>query len=74
MRKFLCWGATAAIAAIIVIAETNARRTKRYAETARSSDVASAAVGGRSAGKFVERLTDGGGVRYQDDNGDWRRK
>ena len=58
----------------ILIAETNARRTKRYAEIARSSGVTSAAVGKRSAKKFTERLTDGCGVWYQGEDGGWRRK
>jgi len=58
----------------ILIAETNARRTKRFEEVAKSSGVAIESVQKRSLKKFDEKVPAGSGVWIQDADGKWRQK
>ena len=58
----------------ILIAESNARKLKRFNEIAKSSGVSLVAVQKRSAKKFVEKVPAGSGVWYQDDAGKWLQK
>lgn len=58
----------------ILIAESNARRNKRFAEIAASSGVSQDAVRRRSLAKFEERVPAGSGVWIQDAAGGWRQK
>ena len=58
----------------ILIAESNVRRNKRFAEIAASSGVSEEAVRKRSLQKFDERIPAGSGVWIQDAAGNWRQK
>ena len=58
----------------ITIAESNARKLKRYNEIAKSSGVALEAVQKRSAKKFLEKIPAGSGVWIQDESGSWSQK
>jgi len=58
----------------IVIAEANARRTKRFEEIAKSSGVALESVQKRSLKKFDEKVPAGSGVWIQSEDGAWRQK
>lgn len=58
----------------ILIAELNARRMKKFEEIARSSGVSIDAVQKRYAKKSRDRIPEGSGVWYQDDNGRWMQK
>lgn len=58
----------------ILIAETNARRMKRFNEVAESSGVSVEAVQKRYVRKMRDKTPDGSGVWYQDDVGAWLRK
>ena len=58
----------------ILIAEVNARKTKRLEQIARDSGVAVETVRTRSAKRFLEKVPAGSGVWYQDETGTWRQK
>ena len=53
----------------LLVAESNARRLKRFSEVAKSNGVTLEAVQKRHAAKMRERLSAGSGVCYQDDAG-----
>ena len=58
----------------ILIAESNARKLKRFNEIAKSSGVALETVQKRSAKKFAEKIPAGSGVWLQSENGSWFQK
>jgi len=58
----------------ILIAEENARRTKRLSEISRESGVSVEAVQRRYAQRQRERIPAGSGVWYQDESGSWKQK
>lgn len=58
----------------ILIAESNARKLKRFNEIAKSSNVALENVQKRSAKKFQDKLPAGSGIWYQDEAGQWQQK
>ena len=58
----------------ITIAESNARKLKRFNEIAKSSGVALETVQKRSAKKFAEKIPAGSGVWLQSENGSWFQK
>lgn len=58
----------------LLIAESNARRMKRFAEVAKSTGTTLDAVQRRHAAKWVEKVPAGSGVWYQDDAGAWLQK
>jgi len=58
----------------ILIAETNAQRTRRFADVAKSSGVSVEAVEKRSLRRFEERVPAGSGVWLQRANGEWYQK
>jgi len=58
----------------ILIAEANARRTKRFEEISKSSGVSVEAVQKRSLKKFDEAVPAGSGVWIQNADGTWRQK
>ena len=58
----------------ITIAESNARKLKRFNEIAKSSGVALETVQKRSAKKFAEKIPAGSGVWLQSENGSWCQK
>ena len=58
----------------ILIAESNARKLKRFNEIAKSSGVALEAVQKRSAKKLAEKIPAGSGVWLQSENGTWSQK
>ena len=58
----------------ITIAESNARKLKRFNEIAKSSGVALETVQKRSAKKLFEKIPAGSGVWYQDESGKWLQK
>jgi len=58
----------------IFLAESNARRRKRYEEVARSSGVALETVQKRKASKMIANIPAGSGVWYQADDGTWAQK
>ena len=58
----------------ITIAESNARKLKRFKEIAKSSGVALETVQKRSAKKFAEKIPAGSGVWLQSENGSWFQK
>ena len=58
----------------ILIAEVNARKTKRLEQIARDSGVAVETVRTRSAKRFLEKVPAGSGIWYQDETGTWRQK
>ena len=58
----------------ILIAESNARKLKRFNEIAKSSGVTLEAVQKRSAKKLAEKIPAGSGVWLQSDDGSWRQK
>ena len=58
----------------ILIAEANARRSKRFAEIAKSSGVSLEAVQKRYAAKMRDKIPAGSGVWYQDASGNWLQK
>ena len=55
----------------ITIAESNARKLKRFNEIAKSSGVALETVQKRSAKKFAEKIPAGSGVWLQSEDGTW---
>ena len=58
----------------LLIAESNARRMKRFADIAKSTGATLDTVQRRHAAKMRERLPAGSGVWYQDDSGKWLQK
>ena len=58
----------------ITIAESNARKLKRFNEIAKSSGVALETVQKRSAKKFAEKIPAGSGVWLQSEDGSWFQK
>ena len=58
----------------ILIAESNARKLKRFNEIAKSSGVALEAVQKRSAKKFAEKIPAQSGVWLQAEDGSWSQK
>ena len=58
----------------ILIAESNARKLKRFNEIAKSSGTSLEAVQKRSAKKFAEKIPAGSGIWLQSENGTWSQK
>ena len=58
----------------ILIAESNARKLKRFNQIAKDSGVALEAVQKRSAKKFAEKIPAGSGVWLQAEDGSWSQK
>ena len=58
----------------ILIAESNARKLKRFNEIAKSSGVALEAVQKRSAKKLADKIPAGSGVWLQSETGTWSQK
>ncbi|MBQ0033247.1 MAG: DUF1318 domain-containing protein, partial [bacterium] len=58
----------------ILIAESNARKLKRFNQIAKDSGVALEAVQKRSANKLAEKIPAGSGVWLQAENGIWSQK
>ena len=58
----------------ITIAESNARKLKRFNEIAKSSGSALETVQKRSARKFAEKIPAGSGVWLQAEDGSWNQK
>jgi len=58
----------------LLIAESNARRLKRFSDVAKTNGVSLESVQRRHAAKMRERLAAGSGVWYQDDEGKWLQK
>ena len=58
----------------ILIAESNAKKLKRFNEIAKSSGVALEAVQKRSAKKIAEKIPSGSGVWLQTEDGSWSQK
>ena len=58
----------------ILIAESNARRMKRFADVAKSSGASLESVQRRHAGKWREKVPAGSGVWCQSDSGAWMQK
>ena len=58
----------------ILIAESNAKKLKRFNQIAKSSGVALEAVQKRSAKRFAEKLPAGSGIWLQSDDGTWSQK
>ena len=58
----------------ILIAESNAKKLKRFNQIAKDSGVALEAVQRRSAKKLAEKIPAGSGVWLQSDDGSWSQK
>ena len=58
----------------ILIAESNAKKLKRFFQIAKDSGVALEAVQKRSAKKFAEKIPAGSGVWIQSEDGTWSQK
>ena len=58
----------------ILIAESNARKLKRFNQIAKGSGVALESVQKRSAKKLAEKIPAGSGVWLQSEDGTWRQK
>ena len=58
----------------ILIAESNAKKLKRFNQIAKDSGVALEAVQKRSAKKLAEKIPAGSGVWLQAENGTWSQK
>ena len=58
----------------ILIAESNAKKLKRFNEIAKTSGVALEAVQKRSAKKLAEKIPAGSGVWLQSEDGTWSQK
>ena len=58
----------------LLIAESNARRLKRFSDVARGNGVSLETVQRRHAAKMREKIPAGSGVWYQDDAGKWQQK
>ena len=55
----------------LLIAESNARRLKRFSDVAKSNGISLETVQRRHAAKMRERIAAGSGVWFQDDSGKW---
>ena len=73
-RAMLEARATATDADHLLIAESNARRLKRFSDVAKANGVSLETAQKRHAAKMRERLAAGSGVWYQDDTGKWLQK
>ena len=58
----------------LLIAESNARRLKRFSEVAKSNGVSLETAQRRHATKMLSKIPAGSGVWYQDDTGAWKQK
>ena len=58
----------------ILIAESNARKLKRFNQIAKDSGTSLEAVQKRSAKKFAEKIPAGSGVWLQSENGTWSQR
>ena len=58
----------------ILIAESNAKKLKRFNEIAKSSGVALEAVQKRSAKKIADKIPSGSGIWIQAEDGSWSQK
>ena len=58
----------------LLVAESNARRLKRFSDVAKSNGVSLESVQKRHAVKMREKIPAGSGVWYQDDTGKWLQK
>ena len=58
----------------ILIAESNAKKLKRFNEIAKSSGTSLEAVQKRSAKKFAEKIPAGSGIWLQSEDGTWSQK
>ncbi len=58
----------------LAIAESNARRLKRFSDVARANGTALENVQRIHAAKWREKVPSGSGVWYQDDSGKWMQK
>ena len=58
----------------ILIAESNAKKLKRFNQIAKDSGVSLDAIQKRSARKFAEKIPAGSGVWLQSENGTWSQK
>ena len=58
----------------ILIAESNAKKLKRFNQIAKSSGVALEAVQKRSAKRFAEKLPAGSGIWLQSEDGSWSQR
>ena len=58
----------------ILVAESNARRMKRFEEVAKNSGVGVEAVQKRQYRKMMEAIPAGSGVWYQNEDGSWAKK
>ena len=58
----------------ILIAESNARKLKRFNQIAKDSGVALEAVQKRSAKKLAEKIPAGSGIWLQSEDGSWSQK
>ena len=58
----------------ILIAESNAKKLKRFNEIAKSSGTSLDAVQKRSAKKFAEKIPAGSGIWLQSEDGSWSQK
>ena len=58
----------------ILIAESNAKKLKRFNQIAKSSGVALEAVQKRSAKRFAEKLPAGSGIWLQSEDGTWSQR
>ena len=58
----------------ILIAESNARKLKRFNQIAKDSGTSLEAVQKRSAKKFAEKIPAGSGIWLQSENGTWSQK
>ena len=58
----------------ILIAESNAKKLKRFNEIAKSSGTSLEAVQKRSAKKFAEKIPAGSGIWLQSEDGSWSQK
>ena len=58
----------------ILIAESNAKKLKRFNEIAKSSGTSLDAVQKRSAKKFAEKIPAGSGIWLQSEDGTWSQK
>ena len=58
----------------ILIAESNAKKLKRFNQIAKDSGVALEAVQKRSAKKIAEKIPSGSGVWLQSEDGSWSQK
>ena len=58
----------------LLVAESNARRLKRFSDVAKANGASLESVQKRHAAKMREKIPAGSGVWYQDDDGRWLQK